>query len=82
MENGVLNRYMGILLDDIDSIENFKLRINEIIEHIEKYKNTYDKTKGIIFEYRCICCKNTGKTKFYTGNIINENYFHYKTNKK
>ena len=37
VENGVLNRYIGILLDDIDSIENFKKRINEIIDNIEKY---------------------------------------------
>jgi hypothetical protein len=37
VENGVLNRYIGILLDDIDSIDNFKKRINEIVENIEKY---------------------------------------------
>ncbi|MFH1522055.1 MAG: hypothetical protein ABIF18_03780 [archaeon] len=37
VENGVLNRYIGILLDDIDSIEKFKERINEIIDNIEKY---------------------------------------------
>ena len=37
VENGVLNRYIGILLDDISSIEKFKERINEIIENIEKY---------------------------------------------
>src|SRR3989344_386084 len=37
VENGVLNRYIGILLDNIDSIDNFKKRINEIIDYIEKY---------------------------------------------
>lgn len=37
VENGILNRYIGILLDDIGSIEKFKERINEIIENIEKY---------------------------------------------
>jgi len=37
VENGVLNRYIGILLDDISSIEKFKERINEIIDNIEKY---------------------------------------------
>jgi len=37
VENGVLNRYIGILLDDISSIENFKEKINEIIDNIEKY---------------------------------------------
>jgi len=37
VENGVLNRYIGILLDDISSIENFKKRINEVITNIEKY---------------------------------------------
>jgi len=37
VENGVLNRYIGILLDDISSIEKFKEKINEIIDNIEKY---------------------------------------------
>jgi len=37
VENGILNRYIGILLDDIGSIEKFKERINEIIDNIEKY---------------------------------------------
>ena len=37
VENGILNRYIGILLDDISSIEKFKERINEIIDNIEKY---------------------------------------------
>jgi hypothetical protein len=37
VENGILNRYIGILLDDIGSIEKFKERINEIINNIEKY---------------------------------------------
>lgn len=37
VENGILNRYMGILLNDIESIENFKEKINDIIENIEKY---------------------------------------------
>ena len=37
VENGILNRYIGILLDDISSIEDFKEKINEIIENIEKY---------------------------------------------
>lgn len=37
VENGLLNRYIGILLDDIDSIEKFKEKINEIIDNIEKY---------------------------------------------
>lgn len=37
VENGILNRYISILLDDISSIEKFKERINEIISNIEKY---------------------------------------------
>ena len=37
VENGVLNRYIGILLDDISSIEKFKEKINEIIDNIEKH---------------------------------------------
>lgn len=37
VENGILNRYIGILLDDISSIENFKEKINDIINNVEKY---------------------------------------------
>lgn len=37
VENGILNRYIGILLDDINSIEKFRERLNEIIDNIEKY---------------------------------------------
>ena len=37
VENGILNRYIGILLDDISSIEKFKEKINEIIDNIERY---------------------------------------------
>jgi len=37
VENGILNRYIGILLDDISSIEKFKEKINDIIDNIEKY---------------------------------------------
>jgi hypothetical protein len=37
VENGVLNRYIGILLDDISSVEKFKEKINEIINNIERY---------------------------------------------
>lgn len=37
VENGILNRYIGILLDDISSVEKFKERINEIIDNIERY---------------------------------------------
>jgi hypothetical protein len=37
VENGILNRYIGILLDDIGSIEKFKERINDVIDNIEKY---------------------------------------------
>lgn len=37
VENGVLNRYIGILLDEIGSIEKFKEMLNDVIENIEKY---------------------------------------------
>lgn len=37
VENGILNRYIGILLDDLDSVKRFKEKINEIIDNIEKY---------------------------------------------
>lgn len=37
VENGVLNRYIGILLDDIVSMDDFKKKINDILKNIEKY---------------------------------------------
>ena len=36
-ENGILNRYIGILIDGITSIEKFKEEIMEILKNIEKY---------------------------------------------
>ena len=37
VENGILNRYIGILIDDIISIEKFKKDIINILENIEKH---------------------------------------------
>lgn len=37
VENGILNRYIGILIDDIDSIDQFKKDIMNILENIEKH---------------------------------------------
>lgn len=36
-ENGILNRYIGILIGDLKSIEDFKGKIINILENIEKY---------------------------------------------
>ncbi|MBU4069830.1 MAG: hypothetical protein KJ646_02510 [Nanoarchaeota archaeon] len=51
VENGILNRYIGILIDDIISLEKFKKDILDILENIEKYvlfvKN-YDKEREVI----------------------------------
>lgn len=51
VENGTLNRYIGILLDDISSIEKFKERINDIIDNIEKYVlfvKSFDKERSVL----------------------------------
>ncbi|MFH1585982.1 MAG: hypothetical protein ABIB79_04400 [archaeon] len=37
VENGILNRYIGILIDDIISIDKFKSDIKDILENIEKH---------------------------------------------
>ncbi|MBU3905241.1 MAG: hypothetical protein KJ906_03780 [Nanoarchaeota archaeon] len=37
VENGLLNRYIGILIDNVISIEKFKSDIMEILKNIEKY---------------------------------------------
>lgn len=37
VENGLLNRYIGILIEDIDSISDFKNKILNIVNNIEKH---------------------------------------------
>ena len=37
VENGILNRYIGILIDNIVSIDKFKKDIRDILENIEKH---------------------------------------------
>ena len=36
-ENGILNRYISILIDNLTSIEDFKRRIKKTLEDIDKY---------------------------------------------
>ncbi len=37
VENGILNRYIGILIDDIVSLDKFKKDILQILNNIEKH---------------------------------------------
>lgn len=37
VQNGVLNRYIGIYLDELDSIENLSKEIEEVLNNIEKH---------------------------------------------
>ena len=37
VQNGILNRYMGILIDELVSIEDFKEDITTILKNIKKY---------------------------------------------
>lgn len=37
VENGILNRYIGILIDGITSIDKFKKDLMDILKNIEKY---------------------------------------------
>lgn len=51
VENGILNRYMGILIDNIVSIEKFKEDIMSILQNIEKhvlFVQTKDKERDVI----------------------------------
>jgi len=51
VENGILNRYIGILIDDIISIDKFKKDIMDILENIEKhvlFVKTKDKERDLI----------------------------------
>ncbi len=42
VENGILNRYVGILIDNINSIEKFKEDIMNILQNIEKQISAYE----------------------------------------
>ncbi|ATZ61733.2 MAG: hypothetical protein BME93_01870 [Methanosarcinales archaeon Met12] len=51
VENGILNRYIGILMEDIDSVDKFKKDIRNILENIEKhvlFVERIDTERGII----------------------------------
>ena len=51
VENGILNRYIGILIDNIISIDKFKKDIMNILENIEKhvlFVQTKDKERNVI----------------------------------
>ena len=51
VENGILNRYVGILIDDIVSIDKFKKDIIDILNNIEKhvlFVKTDDNDRSII----------------------------------
>lgn len=51
VENGLLNRYIGILIDNLTSVEDFKRRIMDILDNIEKYVlfvQTNDREREII----------------------------------
>ena len=37
VENGILNRYIGILIDNVISLDKFKEDITNVLENIEKY---------------------------------------------
>ena len=61
VENGILNRYIGILIDDIVSLEKFKKDIMEVLKNIEKHvlfvKNT-DKERDVIKQTTTIINSN------------------------
>lgn len=50
VENGILNRYIGILIDNLTSIEDFKIKILDILNNLEKHvlfvKNELPRPKG------------------------------------
>lgn len=51
VENGILNRYIGIIIDNIISLDKFKKDIMNILENIEKYVlfvQSSDKERTII----------------------------------
>ncbi len=51
VQNGILNRYIGILIDKLTSIEDFKRDIENILDNIEKhvlFVKSIDKPRDII----------------------------------
>jgi len=61
VENGILNRYIGILIDNIVSLEKFKQDIMDILENIEKhvfFVQTNDKEREVIQSVLSIILNN------------------------
>lgn len=55
VENGILNRYTAILIDNLSSIEDLKKKIAETLNDIEKYVlfvQTKDDERGVIESVR------------------------------
>jgi len=51
VENGILNRYIGILIDNMNSIDDFKRDVMEVLNNIQKYVlfvKSDDKEKNVI----------------------------------
>ena len=61
VENGILNRYVGILIDNLTSIEKFKKDIIEILNNIEKhvlFVKTEDKDREVIKQILAVVSSN------------------------
>jgi len=62
VENGILNRYIGILIDDMSSIEKFKSDITNVLENIEKhvlFVKTNDEERVVIQKSSTIISSHT-----------------------
>ena len=70
VENGILNRYIGILIDDIVSIDKFKKDIINILENIEKhvlFVKSNDKERNLIKQVMTITSSNLSMIFIISG---------------
>ena len=70
VENGILNRYIGILIDDIVSIDKFKKDIINILENIEKhvlFVKSNDKDRNLIKQVMTITSSNLSMIFIISG---------------
>ena len=66
VQNGSLNRYVGILIDELDSIENLEKDIEEVLNHIEKYVvfvKAFEKPRDVIM--KCLNIVNSHSPKIF-----------------
>ncbi len=70
VENGILNRYIGILIDDMSSLDRFKKDVMEVLDNIEKYVifvRAKDKERNVIKQVTTITTSHSSMIFIVSG---------------